>query len=195
MKKVLCLFAVLVLAAPVLAVAAPPASPIIVNASSVSGELVRLKIAALHEQIRELLAQPNPDAAAIGNLMLQIKDFREQIPAQNKDRIIQYLALTPSQVTQWEGFVETRNQNVQPLRVQIRTLNGQIRGLLEQSHPDPAALGNLRIQVKEAMDKIKTAREAYIAAFKGILTADQIKKLDLVLKLEAAKPRPPMDPR
>ena len=184
MRKVLCVFVVLVFALPALAGAAPFESQAIVKASSA------LKIEALNEQIKELLAQSSPDATAIGSLMIQIKDLRGQIKVEEKDKVIQFIALTPNQVTQWEGFVETRNQTVQPLRLKIKALKEQIKELLVQSSPNATAIGNLRIQVKGFIEQITTARNAYIEAFKGILTEDQIKKLDIVLKWEKQKPNP-----
>jgi hypothetical protein len=187
MKKVLCVLVVLVFVLPALAGAAPFESQVIVNASSSLAQPLRLQIEALREQLKELLAQPSLNATAIGNLMIQIKDLRGQIAAEAKNGVIQFIGLTPTQVTQWEGFVEKRNQIVQPLRLQIKTLNEQIRGLLEQSSPNPTAIGNLRIQVNGFIEQIKTARNAYIVAFKGILTEDQIKKLDIMLKLEQQK--------
>ena len=95
MRKVLCVFVVLVSAVPALVGAASIESQAIVNASSSLVQPLRLKIEALTEQIKELLAQSNPDPAAIGNLMIQIKDLRGQIKMDVRDEVIKFMVLSP----------------------------------------------------------------------------------------------------
>jgi polyhydroxyalkanoate synthesis regulator phasin len=206
MRKVLWVFVVLVFALPALAGAAPLESQANGKASNFpvltpqQGErkatpvqLLRKEIEALHEQIRDLLEQSSPDPIAIGDLMIQIKELREQIEAEAKDKVIQFIQLTPEQVALWDGFVEARKQIVQPLRKEIEALHEQIRELLEQpilGATDIENLGNMRIDIKGLMEQIKAARNAYIEAFKGILTEDQIKKLDIILKREKQKTNP-----
>jgi Holliday junction resolvasome RuvABC endonuclease subunit len=201
MKKVLWLFIVLVFALSAPAGASPlalqakgdafPASILTSEQGTQPGgglaipvQPLKEELEALNEQLRELLAQSSPDATAIGNLMIQIKGLQEQIKAEAKDKVIEYLALTSDQVAQWDALVETRNQTVQPLREKIEALNKRLRELLAQSSPDATAIGNLMIQVNGFMNDIKAATDAYIEAFKGILTEDQIIKLDTVRKAE-----------
>jgi hypothetical protein len=185
------MFVVLVFALPVLAGAAPLAPQ--ANGKAASLQPLRLKIDALNEQIRELLEQSSPDPTAIGDLMIQIKELREQIEAEERDKVIQFIKLTPEQVALWDGLVEARKQKVQPLREQIETLRMQIRVLLEKPILDPSDvvnLGNMRIEINELVKQIKTERNKYIEAFKGILTEDQIKKLYIMLKREKQKTNP-----
>jgi hypothetical protein len=191
MRKVLCIFIVLVFALPVLAGAAPLAPQ--ANGKAAPAQPLRLKIDALNEQINELLEQSSPDPMAIGDLMVQIKELREQIKAEERDKMIQFIKMTPEQVALWDGLVEARKQTVQPLREQIEALRELIRELLEKPILDPSDvvnLGNMRISINGLVKQIKTAINVYIEAFKGILTEDQIKKLDIILKREKQKTNP-----
>ena len=79
MRKVLWVFVVLVFALPALAGAAPLAPQ--ANGKAASVQPLRKEIEALREQIRELLEQSSPNPITIGDLMIQIKELREQIGA------------------------------------------------------------------------------------------------------------------
>ena len=105
-----------------------------------------------------------------------------------KGEVIRFLALTPEQVTEWDGLLTTRHDALVPLREQLRAVEEQLRGLLEQPSPDPTAVGNLVLQGKGLKDQIETANKAYLDGFEGMLGAEQNAKLHFLRRAERAEP-------
>jgi hypothetical protein len=138
----------------------------------------------LNEQFGGVLPQFRQEADAIAGRMIQINGIKEQIKAEEKNKVIRYLSLTSPQLVKRHALAMTRDQKVRPLLKRIEALNRHLREVLAQSRPDVNTVGSLVIQVNGFMRDAKAAKDAYIEAFKGILTEDQIKKLDNVLKVE-----------
>ena len=105
-----------------------------------------------------------------------------------KDEVIHFLALTPDQVAQWDALIATREQTIPPLREQLKGLEDQIKVLLAQPNPDPAAVGALVIQADGVRDQIQTARSAYVSGFEAMLGPDQLAKLNFLRRAEKALP-------
>ncbi len=63
----------------------------------------------LHQQLADLLAGANPDAAAVGALVIQIQGVRDQVKAAREDFETAFTALlTPSQADRWAILKEVR---------------------------------------------------------------------------------------
>jgi hypothetical protein len=105
-----------------------------------------------------------------------------------KNEVIQFLALTPDQVTTWDGLIATHQQTVPPLRTQLQAVEDQIKAALAQPNPDPAAVGALVIQGKGVRDQIQAANTAYESGFEGMLATDQLAKLVFLRKADKAEP-------
>ena len=108
--------------------------------------------------------------------------------ARAKAEIAKFLALTPDQVTTWEGLIATHQQAVPPLRDQLKTVADQIKGLLDGSNPDPHAVGALTIQAAGLRAQIEAADQSYVKGFEQMLGADQQKKLAFVRLADTVAP-------
>ena len=108
--------------------------------------------------------------------------------AQAKTEVIQFLALTPDQVTTWDGLIATQQQTVPPLRQQLEGIEAQIKTLLGQPNPDPNAVGALVIQASGVRTQIQAANQAYRDGFQAMLSSDQAAKLAFLGKAEQARP-------
>jgi hypothetical protein len=128
-----------------------------------------------------------PDPTTLKNLMIQTVPGNRRREAKDK---VTFFKLTPEQVTKWDVLVGDRKKIVQPLREQIATLRMEIRVLLETDDLDATNLGQKRIKINKLVEEIKDARNTYIEGFKAILTEDQIKKLDIMLKREKQNTNP-----
>lgn len=105
-----------------------------------------------------------------------------------KIEVVQFLGLTADQVAQWDGLIATREQTVPGLREQLKGVEEQIRGLLGQPTPDPAAIGTLVIQADGLKDQIEEANKAYLDGFEGLLGPDQLAKLNFMRRAQKAVP-------
>ncbi len=105
-----------------------------------------------------------------------------------KAEVVGFLALTPDQIAQWDTLLATREQTVPPLRTQLQGIEDQLKALLAEPNPDPAAVGNLVLQAKGVRDQIKAAEGAYVDGFGAMLAADQQAKFAFLRRAEQARP-------
>jgi hypothetical protein len=105
-----------------------------------------------------------------------------------KGEVVGFLALTPAQTAQWDALHATRQQTVPPLRTQLQGIEDQLKTLLAQSNPDPAAVGDLVLQAHGVREQIRAAESAYVDGFGAMLGTDQQAKLGFLRRAEQAQP-------
>ncbi len=105
-----------------------------------------------------------------------------------KGEVVGFLALTADQTTQWDALLATREQTVPPLRTQLQGIEDQVKALLAQSNPDPAAVGNLVLQAHGVREQIQAAESAYVDGFAAMLTTDQQARFGFLRRAEQARP-------
>lgn len=88
-------------------------------------------IAANERQLAELLKQPNPDPAAIGNLILANRALREEIRAAQETYVTGFEALLTQEQKDKLGFIR-RAERAQPIIPAFKVL-----GLLPPPEPQP----------------------------------------------------------
>ena len=105
-----------------------------------------------------------------------------------KGEVVGFLALTPDQVAQWDALLAVRQQAVPPLRTQLQGIEEQLKTLLAQSNPDPAAVGTLVLQAHGVREQIRAAESAYVDGFNAMLATDQQAKFAFLHRAEKAVP-------
>lgn len=95
-----------------------------------------------------------------------------------------FLELTEEQQAAARDIFERRRPEMQALHEQMRENRTLLRESLESGNPDPTAVGELVIEGHALRQKSRTLREDSKAAFEGLLTPDQKRKLEM---LEAAR--------
>ena len=105
-----------------------------------------------------------------------------------KGEVVGFLTLTADQVAQWDALLATREQTAAPLRTQLQGIEDQLKTLLGQPNPDPAAVGNLVLQAKGVRDQIRAADGAYLDGFGAMLTTDQQAKFAFLRRADQARP-------
>ncbi len=105
-----------------------------------------------------------------------------------KAEIVKFLTLTPEQVATWDGLVATRQQTLPPLREQLQGIEQQVKTLLEQPSPDPAAVGALVVRGNAVHNQIEAANKAYLDGFGATLSAEQSAKLAFLRRADQAEP-------
>ncbi len=127
-------------------------------------------------------------SAIVVLLALPVLAQQNAIPVDPVSEVTQFLALTPDQSAQWQTLIATREQTIPPLRDQLKALDDQIKALLAQPSPDPAAVGTLVIQAVPIKAQIEAARAAYVNGFEAMLTPDQLAKLNFIRRAAKAAP-------
>jgi len=102
--------------------------------------------------------------------------------------VTRFLQLSADQVNQWNVLLATREATVEPLQQQIRGAERQLAELLKGESPDPAAVGQLVIDVKELREQIGVAHQAYVQGFEALLTPEQKERLEFVRKAARVEP-------
>jgi len=108
--------------------------------------------------------------------------------ARAREVVIQFLGLTPDQMTAWDALLETRKAAVEPLREDLQATEKDLRDLLQGDNPDPAAVGALVLKAKALREQIAAANQAYVDGFDALLAAEQRTKLAFLRRAERAEP-------
>jgi len=104
-----------------------------------------------------------------------------------KNVVARVLVLTPEQQGQWEGLLTSLHATVKPLREQIDAKEQQLRELMQQTAPDPTAVGTLVVAIRDLTKQIGAAHDVYLTAFEAMLTVEQKTKLDFLRAAERAQ--------
>lgn len=133
------------------------------------------------EAVASLVQAPlsTPEAGATADASLD--------PGQALYIVAQFLQLTPNQVEALAELLRMRQEAIAPLLQQIAEREQQIQALL-QAGGDPAAIGQLVIEIHQLKQLIQRAQQDFMAAFMNLLDSTQRMRVRAVL--QAAKLQP-----
>lgn len=103
------------------------------------------------------------------------------------ERIAEALELTPEQRQAARAVRDEALQVARPKLEAVKGLHQELKALLEQSNPDPRAVGDKMISLHRVRQELKALREQSRERFVALLDANQKEKLEA---LEAMRPRP-----
>jgi len=98
--------------------------------------------------------------------------------AQHFGRLARYLELTDEQIADAKAIFEDTKTQAMPLHDDVQALREELGTLLDEASPDAAAVGELVIEIHGIHEQIRDLREAAWDAFKALLTAEQLDKLE-----------------
>jgi len=102
--------------------------------------------------------------------------------------VARYLELSPEQVDAWLGLLDGLRQQQQPLHDQIQGLEEELKLQLQQPEPDPAAVGQLVLEINALRDQMFFNEETYRNAFEDLLNEEQLEKLYILRKASELAP-------
>jgi len=105
-----------------------------------------------------------------------------------KDRIVNFLELTPDQVIAWDLLIDEGQAVAEPLREAIRAVQAEINALFEGGDPDPATLGALVIERHDLGEELALVHRDYVDGFEAMLDETQGNKLMFVRRAARAQP-------
>ena len=105
-----------------------------------------------------------------------------------KDRIVNFLELTPDQVAAWDLLIAESQAAAEPLREAIRAVQAEINALFEGGDPDPATLGALVIERHDLGEELALVHRDYVDGFEAMLDETQGNKLMFIRRAARAQP-------
>jgi Spy/CpxP family protein refolding chaperone len=134
------------------------------------------------------LAQQGEDYGPRPEIPMAGVQAGEQDAPRARQVVIQFLGLTPDQVTAWDALLEARKASVEPLREDLQATEKDLQDLLQGANPDPAAVGTLVLKAKALREQIAAANKVYVDGFDALLIAEQRTKLAFLRRAERAAP-------
>ncbi len=121
---------------------------------------------------------------------LAVPALAQEGPIQQRgmEVVADFLHLTPAQVEQWQGLLETQEAALAPLREQLRDTERALGELLRGENPDPAAVGDLVLQGKQIKEQMGQVHRSYLEGFEGMLDAEQAQRLTAIRRAERLEP-------
>lgn len=105
-----------------------------------------------------------------------------------REAVARFLQLTPDQMEEWNGLLAARQALVQPLREELRDVEGELKELLDGDNPDPTAIGTLVLEGKALREAIGDANRDYVEGFEAMLTEEQRGRLTAIRRAERLQP-------
>jgi hypothetical protein len=91
--------------------------------------------------------------------------------------VARYLELSPEQVEAWMGLLDGLHRQQRPLHEQVQGLEEELKLQLQQPEPDPAAVGQLVLEIQALRGQMRFNEEDYQDAFEDLLNEEQLEKL------------------
>ena len=102
--------------------------------------------------------------------------------------VAKHLELSPEQVGAWMGLLDGLHQQQRPLHEQVQALEEELRLQLQQPEPDPAAVGQLILEIHALREQIRINEDTYRDAFEDLLNEEQLEKLYLLREASELAP-------
>ena len=93
-------------------------------------------------------------------------------------RMADHLGLTEDQKATWATLREEHRAEMMPLRQEGRDLRSRLRGAMDAASPDPTAVGNAALAMRQHRHKIKTSEDAFHTRLAGTLSDEQRTKFE-----------------
>lgn len=104
------------------------------------------------------------------------------------NQIVEFLQLTPDQVTAWDEMVLIHRDAEQLVREEIRILEAELRDLMDAGDPDPAAIGDLVLQIADLRAEVGEIHLIYHEDFMLLLDEDQTRRLEFIARADRVQP-------
>ena len=98
--------------------------------------------------------------------------------------VVAFLKLTEDQVAQWDDMYWLHRDLEAPLKQEIADIQADIDALFEMGNPDPAELGELFIERREATEELIQVHLDYHESFIAILDDNQVRRLRFIARAD-----------
>jgi len=141
--------------------------------------LLRMTVVVMMCAAAPLFAQAPPDLGPSED---------PNLPGVARHIIIEFLNLSPDQVSQWDDLIADREAAAQPLVDAIAGINAELEVLLSGDDPDPYEVGDLVIQRHDLGVELADVHRTYVEGFEMMLTEEQLGQYHFIRRAERAQP-------
>jgi len=93
-------------------------------------------------------------------------------------RLADYLGLSDEQKATWKSLHEQHRTEMEPLMQEGKDLRDRLRTAMNAPAPDPNAVGQATLAMKQHREKIRAAQQAFESRLVGTLSDDQKTKYE-----------------
>jgi len=111
---------------------------------------------------------------------------QEQPPA--PALVAQFLGFSDSQTAQFQKLLQNLQSNIGPLQQQAAGAQQSLEQLVNSDNPDPGAIGARLLGIRAIQKQILAALGSYHKLFAGLLTGDQMQKVQAVTQAGGLMP-------
>ncbi len=103
-------------------------------------------------------------------------------------QVVEFLNLTPDQVTAWDEMYITHRDAEQPVKEEMRFLEAELREMIDAGDPDPATVGELVLQIADIRAELGEIHMMYHEDFMALLDEDQMRRLGFINRADRVQP-------
>jgi len=104
------------------------------------------------------------------------------------NQVVEFLELTPEQVETWNEMYIIHREGEQLARDEIRILEADLKDLMDAGDPDPAAVGELVLQIAALRAEVGEIHRVYHEDFMTLLDEDQARRLGFINRADRVQP-------
>lgn len=99
-------------------------------------------------------------------------------------QVVEFLEMTPDQVEAWNEMNLIHREGEQVIREEIRILEAELKDLMDAGDPDPAAVGELVLQIADLRAEVGEIHVTYHEGFVALLDDDQTGRLHFIARAD-----------
>ncbi len=104
------------------------------------------------------------------------------------NQVVRFLELTEDQVAAWDEINLIHRDAEQPIREEMRVLEGELRDMIDSGDADPTAVGELVIQIADFRAALGEIQMTYHEDFVALLDEDQMGRLVFINRADKVQP-------
>ncbi len=103
-------------------------------------------------------------------------------------QVVEFLNLTPDQVTAWDEMYIIHRDAEQPVKEDMRFLEAELREMIDAGDPDPATVGDLVLQIADLRAELGEIHMMYHEDFMALLDENQTRRLGFIARADRVQP-------
>jgi Spy/CpxP family protein refolding chaperone len=104
------------------------------------------------------------------------------------NQVVRFLELTEDQVTAWDEMILIHRDAEQPIREEMRILEGELKDLIDAGDADPTAVGEIVIEIAGLRASLGEIQMTYHEDFTALLDEDQMGRLGFIARADRVQP-------
>ena len=104
------------------------------------------------------------------------------------NQVIAFLDLDENQIAAWDEMYLIHRDAEQPVKEEMRVLEAELKEMIDAGDADPAAVGDLVLQIAELRAELHQIHMIYHEDFMTLLDEDQGRRLGFIARADRVQP-------